>query len=101
MKYVNTHSHINGMPTCYICALKAKGFYKLAIKEVKDGLYGYCTGLLKLKTGWSFVIGVWWAGACIAVMKNTHLNKTPKTSVNKKDLFSAWQLKIAKNYNYT
>ena len=58
-----------GITTCYICHLKQQGKYKLAMKHVQaksmDGhsWWDWNTGLLELKTGWSFVQKIAWQGA--------------------------------------
>lgn len=83
---------------CWICFLKSKGFYKSAMEEVKISWFTWSTGLLKLKLSWSFAMDIYTCKLFMAILRNTHLNKTPKIPVNTtlKDYgFSAWQIQVA------
>lgn len=86
---------------CWICFLKSQGYYKSAMREVKINWFTWSTKLLKLKLGWSFAENVYWCKLFIAILRNPHLNKTPKISesITVQDYgFSVWQVKTADKY---
>ena len=83
---------------CWICFLKSKGFYKSAMREIKTGWFVWSTNMLKLKIGWSFVENVLLTALFISILKNPHLNKTPKTATITSEFYSDWQIKTAQQY---
>jgi hypothetical protein len=65
-------------PLCYICFLKSKGFYKSAIKNLKNtDCWSYQTKW-DFEIGWTFIYNMQVSMLLAAVMNCGSLNKTPK-----------------------
>ena len=85
-------------PLCWICYLKSIKHYSAAKREVKNGWFDWYTGLLELKTGWSFWEIVLFQTLLISILKMKALNKTPKTDISIDDICSSWRIKTANEY---
>ena len=72
--------------------------YKAAMREIKNGWFDWCTGLLELKLGWSFAKKLYTSKLFLCVLKSTNLNRIPKTDIAISELWTDWQIQTTNKY---
>lgn len=84
----------NFAPLCYICGLKAKRFYRAAMKALKldSGWWSFHT-YWNFKEGWSIFESMCMVGIFIGLLKCGSLNKTPKIDAEITDFYSKYWVK--------